>query len=163
MDENVKAYIVTNVEGTTVTFTQITGKIKGGVPFILYGTPGSHALTLADASTTVPAGNMLAGTLAPTYITTVTGDYTNFGLSNGTFVKINNGTLPAHKAYLPVKTIDVPVVNAPMQIIFNDATGISQVENVQLSNENYYDLQGRKIENPTKGLYIVNGKKVVIK
>ena len=26
-----------------------------------------------------------------------------------------------------------------------------------------YDLQGRKVENPTKGLYIVNGKKVVIK
>lgn len=163
LDENVKAYIVTNVEGTTVTFTPITGTIKGGVPFILYGTSGSHTLTLANESTNVPDDNMLRGTLAPTYITTENGDYTNFGLSGGKFVKINPGTLPANKAYLPVLTANVPTTNAPMQIVFNDATGISQVENVQLSNENYYDLQGRRILNPTKGLYIVNGKKVVIK
>jgi hypothetical protein len=30
-------------------------------------------------------------------------------------------------------------------------------------NNEYFDLQGRKVANPTKGLYIVNGKKVVIK
>jgi hypothetical protein len=33
----------------------------------------------------------------------------------------------------------------------------------QMTNDNYYDLQGRKIEKPTKGLYIVNGRKVVVK
>ena len=33
----------------------------------------------------------------------------------------------------------------------------------QMTNDNFYDLQGRKIEKPTKGLYIHNGKKVVIK
>lgn len=165
LDDDVKAYIVTNVEGTTVTFTQITGTIKGGVPFILYGTSGSHTLTLANESTNVPDGNMLVGTLAPTYITTENGDYTNFGLSGGKFVKINPGTLPANKAYLPVLTANVPTTQtAPsFTIVFNDATGISQVENVPLANGNYYDLQGRRILNPTKGLYIVNGKKVVIK
>ena len=160
------AYAVTATSGTTVTFNKISDAVPAETPFILYGEDKGGTtihLSIATGETTEVSSNMLVGTLAPTYIETVTGDYTNFGLSNGTFVKINNGTLPAHKAYLPVKTIDVPVVNAPMQIIFNDATGISQVENVQLSNENYYDLQGRKIENPTKGLYIVNGKKVVIK
>ena len=35
--------------------------------------------------------------------------------------------------------------------------------NVQRSTFNVYDLQGRKVANPTKGLYIVNGKKIVIK
>jgi hypothetical protein len=33
----------------------------------------------------------------------------------------------------------------------------------QNANGSIYDIQGRKVENPTKGIYIVNGKKVVIK
>ena len=33
----------------------------------------------------------------------------------------------------------------------------------QMTNDNFYDLQGHKIEKPTKGLYIVNGRKVVVK
>lgn len=40
---------------------------------------------------------------------------------------------------------------------------IEEVENVEINNNKIYDLQGRIVENPTKGLYIINGKKVVIK
>ena len=51
---------------------------------------------------------------------------------------------------------------------FDDqTTGISDAlrlnDKGQMTNDNFYDLQGRKIENPTKGLYIHNGKKVIIK
>ena len=42
-------------------------------------------------------------------------------------------------------------------------TGIEKVESSKLKVQSYYDLQGRQVTNPTKGLYIVNGKKVVIK
>ena len=48
---------------------------------------------------------------------------------------------------------------------FNDGTpsGIVDVRsNMEVDRGNYYDLQGRRIVQPTKGLYIVNGKKVVI-
>ena len=45
-----------------------------------------------------------------------------------------------------------------------DATGISDIKTTDDSaNGIYYDLQGRRIEKPTKGIYIVNGKKVVKK
>ena len=44
----------------------------------------------------------------------------------------------------------------------SDQTGISRIENVK-ENGAVYDLQGRRVENPTKGLYIVNGKKVMVK
>ena len=48
-----------------------------------------------------------------------------------------------------------------------EATGISDAlrlnDKGQMTNDNFYDLQGRKIEKPTKGLYIHNGKKVIIK
>ena len=67
----------------------------------------------------------------------------------------------ANKAYL---AIPASVAGARSGFAFgDDVTGISQIENGKLKIENYYDLQGRKVSKPGKGLYIVNGKKVVIK
>lgn len=167
LDEDAKAYIVTSVEGTNVTLKRITGTIKGGVPFILYGSNEEHTLYTAESSSTVPAGNMLVGTLAPTYITATNGDYTNFGMKSGKFVKAANGVMPANKAYLPVLTSSLGGGAREFNFIFDDdtTTGIRQTENLELRTENaVYDLQGRKVAQPTKGgLYIVNGRKVVIK
>jgi len=44
-------------------------------------------------------------------------------------------------------------------------TGIHSIENGKLEMENdvYYNLQGQRVDKPTKGLYIKNGRKVVIK
>ena len=68
------------------------------------------------------------------------------------------GTIGAHKAYL------VGSASAPDFFLFSDATGISEIEKMRnVENETFYDLQGRRVAQPTKGLYIVNGKKVVIK
>ncbi len=44
-----------------------------------------------------------------------------------------------------------------------DPTGIEKVVNHESETEQIYDLQGRRIIKPTKGLYIVNGKKVFVK
>ena len=66
-----------------------------------------------------------------------------------------------NKAYMAVPA----TTNAREGFAFDDdsTTGISNV-NVNLNdNDNCYDLQGRKVSTPGKGLYIVNGKKVVIK
>ncbi len=58
--------------------------------------------------------------------------------------------------------------SAPMRISINfedEATGISEVEadgNESAQNAEIYDLMGRKVVNPAKGIYIVNGKKVLI-
>jgi hypothetical protein len=52
---------------------------------------------------------------------------------------------------------------APSMAIEGDATGISEVRSMTEDGKNdIYDLQGRKVQNPGKGLYIVNGKKVII-
>ena len=45
----------------------------------------------------------------------------------------------------------------------SETTGISQIENSKSKIENYYNLNGQRVEQPTKGLYIVNGKKVIVK
>lgn len=45
----------------------------------------------------------------------------------------------------------------------NEATGISEVQDAKQKVQGCFDLQGRRVAQPTKGLYIINGKKVVIK
>ena len=159
LDEDAKAYIVTSVEGTNVTLKRITGTVKGGVPFILYGESGTHTLYTAESSSTVPAGNMLVGTLAPTYITA--DQY--YGLKGNAFVPVNAGTVPAGKALLPAGLVSSA---RELKFVFEDeTTGIKSIDNGQLIMDNgaVYDLQGRKVTKPVKGgLYIVNGKKVIM-
>lgn len=167
LDEDVKAYIVTDVSDNDVTFKRVTGTIKGGVPFILYGTAGEHTLYTAASSTNVPEGNMLVGTLAPTYITATNGDYTNFGLKNGKFVKATNGVIGANKAYLPILTSSIGSGAHEFNIIFDEreTTAISEVRGLKSDvRGEFYNLNGQRVATPVKGnIYIVNGKKVMFK
>jgi len=171
--EDYAAWIVTGVNGTTVNFTKITGAVPAETPFILYGQNygGQTAtLTVATGEVTPISGNMLKGTLEPTQVTTemeINGQsYTLYGLSNGEFQKINAGTIPANKAYLPILTSEAPASGARLRIVFGgEATGIA--ENVimrNVDNENVYNLNGQRVSQPKKGgLYIVNGKKTLVK
>ena len=167
--EDYAAWIVTEVTGTMVKFTKIVGAVPAGTPVILYGQNfgGQTALLpVAKGEPTAIVGNMLRGTLVDTYVDAVEGDYTNFGLSNGKFVRMNSGTVKAHKAFLPILTADLPSNNARMSIVFSDeTTGIALNEKMETRNENQiYNLNGQRVETLKKGsLYIVNGKKFVSK
>jgi hypothetical protein len=48
-------------------------------------------------------------------------------------------------------------------LVKKEGTGIKNNNRETINNNRYYDLQGRRVENPTKGVYIKNGCKVVIK
>lgn len=77
-------------------------------------------------------------------------------------------TLAAHKAYLETTSDITPKTGegARVALIFDDeaTTSIQAVEKKQVVNDNvYYTLSGQRVQNPTRGLYIVNGKKVIIK
>ena len=78
------------------------------------------------------------------------------------FHQYGGNNVPARKAYFTVSSS----ANASLfNIVFDDdASAIKSVNGEEFTvNGSVYDLQGRKVENPKKGLYIVNGKKVVIK
>ena len=47
--------------------------------------------------------------------------------------------------------------------IDEEATGINAVNGERLMVNGYYNLNGQRVDQPTKGLYIVNGRKVIIK
>ena len=161
------AWQITDISSdNAITFTKITGSIKGGQGILLKGTAGETiSLTSAD-SENVLSDNYLEGTLAPTYI--AAGEY--YGLSGNTFKKVNAGTVPAGKALLPADWITENAESAPsFSFIFNDGETTSIGENVMLNSDNttnqWYDLSGRKLNSlpTTKGIYILNGKKVVVK
>ena len=116
-------------------------------------------------------GNMLIGSGNSTYdITgydTSVGDYKAYILADRTngvgFYPLASYTednqLAPHKAFLAVRKNQ----SAPDFIGFGDTTGINNVERGALNVEGCYTLDGRRVENPTKGLYIINGKKVLVK
>lgn len=64
-------------------------------------------------------------------------------------------------AYLAVKTADVAAVKGFS--LFDMETGISKVSGSAAGNGVIYDLQGRRVEHAVRGLYIVNGRKVMVK
>ena len=74
------------------------------------------------------------------------------------FYKANDIVVAANKAYL-----QTTVAAARIDIEFDgDVTAIETVKSEKANNE-YFNLAGQRVANPTKGLYIVNGRKVVVK
>ena len=157
--DGIKAYIATvNAAKTKVELTEVT-KVAAGVPVILNGAATNYTLHYTTESTDDVSDNALLVSDG-----TVTGDgSTIYVLANGNkgvgFYLLKSGdTLAAGKAYLSVST------GARQFIGFgDDTTGIENIEHSTLNIEHYFDLQGRRVAQPAKGLYIVNGKKVIIK
>lgn len=62
-----------------------------------------------------------------------------------------------------------PVQLAKMALVFddlvdgNETTGIKELETKKMNNNKYYNLQGIEIAHPVKGIYIHNGKKIIVK
>ena len=152
-----------NLSGTSITMTPVTGGIvKSGQGVVLKNTTGSN-ITMTptiSASSNDWTDNSLTGTM--TSITNPGNAYVlNYKAAKGAgFYKLSSGgTIGANKAYL------VSGAGAPSFFGFDgNTTGIdATLVNSEKVNSVVYDLQGRKVAQPTKGLYIVNGKKVVIK
>ena len=89
----------------------------------------------------------------------------NDGATVAEFRKTTSGTLAANKAYLKLAADASP---ARLSIGFNDddseTTGVLDVQKHTTQSDNvYYNLHGMQVDKPTKGLYIMNGKKVIVK
>lgn len=158
-DSKFSAWAITAISGDAITFSQITGKVPAGTGVLLMGTAGQAVEPVVADSGTAPETNLLTGFTTATDIT----DDQYYGLSGNKFVKVNEGTVKAGKALLPASKI--PTTARELKFVFEDeTTAIRGIENGQLRMENsFFDLQGRKIAKPTKGLYIKNGKKVIVK
>jgi hypothetical protein len=154
----IKAYVATAASATAVTLAEVT-TVPAGTPLVLEGTAGDVYNVPVIASATAPASNLL---LAGDGVKEIGGD-SNFDyiLKDGKFYRAQAGTLAVGKAYLHLSA--APSSREFLEIDFNG--DVTAIKNIKVGTEDnvYYDLQGRRVLYPTKGLYIVNGKKVIIK
>ena len=148
---------------TEVTKTKVSN--KNGM--ILSGTAGQKydVPVITDGSSS-PSNNELVGVVAETAVAYTNDGTTKFNyiLQDGVFKKATGAKLKAGKAYLST-TYDVTAATGAARlniVIDGEATGIKAIEN-QKANSQMFDLQGRRVAQPTKGLYIVNGKKILVK
>ena len=175
--EGLKAYKA-KVNGNDVTFTAV-GQVPAGEGVLLKATTtlGSNTVyTIPVATTNVTVwaaddNDFIRG--AGEAVPSVSGGYYNYILNknNGVvgFYKAAGQTVATNRAYL--RTMAAPsALTGAMSFSFEESTtGIKEDGMVKRENwaadAEWYDLQGRKLSNiPTvSGLYIVNGKKVVIK
>ena len=168
--DDIKAYIVSAFKPSIgeVTLTRITD-VPANTGIVVKGNADTYSIPWGPGETIV--SNMLVGVTENTVLNKEDGDYTNYILAKkngnlGFYAVADGSTLSAGKAYLPLPTAQLPSGSGARQmtmIFDDDATGIHQTISNAESNNNYYDLQGRRVSTPTRGLYIVNGKKVVIK
>ena len=157
LPDGLKAYIVTgDVADGKATLTEVAS-IKAGEAYVLNGDAGDYTLTVID-SPAEPTGNKLR-------VSTEldgNGAYVLANRSHGVgFYLWNGGSLGAGRVILPADA----VTSAREFIAFdNETTGIKNLTPALSQGEGaWYDLQGRRVAQPAKGLYIVNGKKVVLK
>ena len=124
--------------------------------------PRVNGVPQASSDISLYASNMLVGVTQETYIDPTDGGKTNLVLKDGAFHPTSRGPIKANKAYLQVPT-NWLTNTARLEIVFDEETvGIDNM-NIYENDNCYYDMQGRKVSNPQRGLYIVKGKKVLIK
>lgn len=162
--EGLEAYIVKSLsdDGSAVTLSKVT-TINEGQGVLLNGEAGTtYKVSVVDAM--AYGNNMLVGVTEPTDISNSENGYINFILYNGEFRRTSGGILPAYRAYLPL--LEPEVNNARiLSIIFeNETTGIEIISEKE-DSDLWYTISGISIKDVPKnqGLYIKNGKKVIIK
>ena len=163
LEDGIVGYVITGVSGTSVTMTRVS-YIPKGVP--VYVKMGTSEETPAEE---VPASKLKYATETVTGITT---ESKLFVLYKDKFVKVTSGTdIPATKCYLDLSGVTAAGTRGFYYIEGGDdgATAIREVRSGEAGSEKtaddgWHDLQGRKLTTkPAKGLYIRNGKKVVVK
>jgi len=81
-----------------------------------------------------------------------------YGIKDGEFVKVNSGT------YNPYRAVVELIDDAPAKLAIDlGTTGISEMSSEEMISAPIFDLQGRRIQTISKGLYIQNGKKFIVK
>ncbi len=148
-----------------VRFTEINQAVPANTGILLAGTAGeTYSIPVADNGTAVENNDFFVNSTGGTFA--AESGYTYFGLLKdsdpltfGTFAP-ETVAIPTNKAYLKVANSGASRLTC---LFYNETEGIQSMEHKSLSSEVYYNLAGQRVDKPSKGLYIVNGKKVIIK
>ena len=159
-----KAYTASCSENT-VTLTEVSN-VTAGTGVILKGTPNTNYDIPVTGNSSTDKGHLEGKFLTATAWDAESG-YTYYVLASvndGKTVQFNpvtSGSIAAGKAFLKVASSSSA---RSLNVVFADeTTGVADVKGKVSDVRSYYSLSGQRVFQPTKGLYIANGKKVIIK
>ena len=167
--EAVKAYVAYAIGTSVVSLKQVIGSVAANTAMVLKGDAADASATIAVVGTgETKTNNLLRGVTVDTSIN----DFRKYVLveknaEDGTkvvkFADTGNhaATVPANKAYL-----QAPAGANARQLTIIFEGGVTAIEAISTENDDVpavFNLSGQQVKNPGKGLYIINGKKVIIK
>ena len=173
-DTNIGLYTISSIDAdrSTATVTPISGIIPAGTPMLVYnGTEQKQTakliVTLDNAQDAIDWADQFKGTATDHEFTAndmAAADY--YALSGGkAFAPVKGaGTLGANQCWLQFDKQEIPSARQFTLVFDSEATGIKTTDCTDYTDSVWYDLNGRKINAPSKkGIYIMNGRKVVVK
>ena len=171
--ENFKLYTVSSVSGDKATLSNAFDAAPSNTPFLVYNNTNESKTVLLipcnEPDLALTVADQFLGTMEEKTFTDADMAAADYYVCNGKqFVKVRGaGTLGANKAYL--KFVTDQQLSAPQYISISGdlGEGTTRIDNLNVNdNENgeWYDLNGRKLNGKPaqKGIYIKNGKKVVV-
>ena len=165
-------------EGLAIKILNIDGQvINQNTGVLLSGTPGeTYQLRYTSETGSDMPGNKLVPVVESTHIEAVVGEYTNYMLKDGRFIKIKDEDetvkMPANRAYLPLLTSEVSSLSGSTRsivlLLWDDdtVTGVETHEKVDYEparDGHIYNISGQRLTAPRKGINIINGRKVIVK
>ena len=175
LPEDVTAHVATKIVDRTIEIVPIGNVVPANTPVILIDKQDRPTIYLTYGGTfdesKRPETNGLTG--ATQKIEINDNNYKNYYVVGhgsrhiGLYYPSNRG-IASGLAYYPLSSVKAQNVSAKSSYGFvfaeNTTTGIENIKtNTSIKDNIYYNLSGQAVKNPTKGIYILNGKKVIIK
>ena len=176
-----KAYTANRVESDLLKMQPVEDVIPANTAVIIKASEGTYSFAYSDETPEAISDNLLRGTVADTYVKPQSGSVAYVlsmvdGVVGMYRAKLTDGTFKnnANRAYMLLSELNVGDGNLDTsdpgsqlsngyRFDFSGTTAIESVETESTAPAVYYDLSSRRVENPAKGIYIVNGKKVLVK
>ncbi len=187
--DGLTAYIGTGFEKSGKLWLSKVNKVQAGTPLLLKGNAGSRPVVPSVGTQTEFANLFKGSATQSTSLSTTTGGYTNYFVDkSGAFVLFGEDPVdyPAGRSYLQIPTAflageasaqtrsagsavieseEAEVIS--MEIILGEGLGGDGTTGIDVQQSDgvedvYFNLQGQRVDNPGKGIYIKNGKVVVI-
>ena len=141
----------------------MTTTFEANTPYIIYNSNGTAtAITMTSTNADLIFGTSTASNGGATFTGTyskIAADGSQFVIQNGQLVQANAGvTIDPFRAYFT----GLGTTGARLFFIEDESTGIDTYKTSDADTQ-MYDLQGRRVAAPAKGLYIIGGKKVLMK
>ena len=165
-DEAAELYTIESVNGDQAVLSDRSDAMPSNTPMLVYNKSNETKVILlipcAEPDMAITVAPEFQGTLTGTTIAASTEGQTNYAFNGKAFVFVKDAIeIGANKAWLSVSNSNARAIN----LVFDETTKITNTNLTNLTNGNWYDLNGRKLDKmPTKkGVYIMNGRKVVVK